>query len=143
MAAVTLDELLKETKIHPERLNKCISDDHLLKIALLLPSWQKVTPHLGLSEIDVSDVEREGKDEQEKRQNALQKWKGKFAFKATYRKLVEVLLSLSMADIAEKICYILKGSYRYMVHTRVCVCMGVGGCMRHAYMYSIHVYKLP
>ena len=78
----------------------------------------------------MSDVEREGKDEQEKRQKALQKWKEKFGFKATYRKLVEVLLSLSMADTAEKICHILKGSYRYMgcLCAYTCVCVCVYGC---------------
>ena len=129
MAEITLDELLTETKVRPERLDKGISDDHLCEIALFLTSWRTVASHLKLKEIDLDAVEREGKDEQEKRLKALQKWRGKFAFKATYRKLVEVLLSLGMADVAEKICCLLKGSYRYMgegeegvyVHTHVWV----------------------
>ena len=109
MAEITLDKLLKETKIRPERLNECISDDHLCKIALFLTSWRKVAPYLKLSENDLDDVERECKDEQVKRLKALQKWKSKFAFEATYKKLVEVLLLLAMADVAEKICCLLKG----------------------------------
>ena len=109
MAAITLDELLKATEIHPEELDKCISDYHLREIALFLTSWCKVVTYLGLSESDLDAIEREGKNEQDKRLKALQKWKGKFAFKATYRMLVEVLLSLAKADVAEKICYLLKG----------------------------------
>ena len=97
--------------VHPEKLNDCISNDHLLEIALFLTSWQIVTQHLGLSEIDVNDIEREtlGKKEQEKRLRALQKWRSKFSFKATYKRLLEVLLSLAEADVAEKVCHLLKG----------------------------------
>ena len=106
-----MEELVKETAIHPEKLNESISDDHLCEIALFLTAWRKVATYLGLGESDLDDVEQEGKDEQEKRLKALQKWKGKFGFKATYRKLVEVLLSLAMANVAEKVCHLLKGMY--------------------------------
>ena len=113
MAAVTLDEMLKETEIHPEKLSAPISDDHLCAIAIFLTSWRTVASYLGLSENDLDGVQQEGKDEQDKRLKALQIWKGKFGFKATYKKLVEGLLSLSMADVAEKICHLLKGMYMY------------------------------
>ena len=92
MAAITVDELLKEVGVHPEKLNGSISDDHLYEIALFLISWRKVAPFLWLNDIDLDRIEREGKNEQEKRLKALQKWKARFGFKATYRKLVEVLL---------------------------------------------------
>ena len=108
MAAITLEELLKEVGVHLEKLNKSISDDHLREIAIFLTSWQKVATYLELGENDLDDVERE-KDEQMKKLKALQKWKGKFGFRATYKKLVEVLLSLAKADVAEKVCRLLKG----------------------------------
>ena len=109
MAAITLKELLKEVGVHPEKLDQSISDDHLREIAIFLTSWRKVATYLGLRESDLDAVEQE-KDEQMKKLKALQKWKGKFGFKATYRKLVEVLLSLAMADVAEKVCHLLKGT---------------------------------
>ena len=109
MAAITLDELLKETQVCPKKLNECASDNHIREIALLLPSWRRVAQYLELNENDLDDIEQGGKDEQDKRLKALQKWKCKFSFKATYMKLVAVLLSLTRADIAEKICYLLKG----------------------------------
>ena len=109
MAAITLEDLLEEVGIHPEKLNASISDDHLRAIAIFLTSWRNVATYLELSENDLDDVEQEGKDEQDKRLKALQKWKGKWCFRATYKKLVEVLLQLAKADIAEKVCHLLKG----------------------------------
>ena len=121
MAAITLEELLKEVGVCPEKLNDSIIDDHLREIAIFLTSWRKVSTYLKLSKNDLDDVEQEGKDEQDKRLKALQKWKGKFGFKATYRKLVEVLLSLAMADVAEKVSGLLTGevlSYPYSLIPR-------------------------
>ena len=118
--ALTLEELLKEVSVHPEKLNESISDDHLREIAILLTSWRTVATHLELSESELDDVEREEKDEQMKKLKALQKWKRKIGFKATYRKLVEVLLSLAMADVAEKICLLLKGMSVIMSYISSC-----------------------
>ena len=116
MAAITLEELLKEVGVCPEKLNQSISDDRLRDVALFLTSWRTVAQYIGLSDIDMSDVEREGGSEQERRLKALQKWKGKFGFEATYRKLVEVLLSLTMADVAEKVCKLLTGTVYLNIH---------------------------
>ena len=121
MAAITLEELLKEVSLHPEKLGQSISDDHLLGIALFLTSWQTVAPHLGLSEIDVVVIEQEGKDEKDKRLKALQMWKRKFGFRATYRELVKVLLSLGMADGAQNVCLLLKGMSVIMSYISSCI----------------------
>ena len=115
MAAITLKALMKEVGVCPEKLNESINDDHLHAIAIFLTSWRKVSTYLGLSKNDLDDVEQEGKDEQDKRLKSLQKWKGKFGFTASYRKLVEVLLSLTMADVAENVCRLLKGAV-YLFH---------------------------
>ena len=122
MAAITVEELLGKVGVLPEKLNDSISDDHLREIALFLTAWRKVATYLGLSESDLDDVGQEGKDEQEKRIKALQKWKGKFGFKATYRKLVEILLSLAKADVAENVCHLLRGmcSKHLVVHHSTC-----------------------
>ena len=114
MAAIELEELLKEVGVCLEKLNESISDDHLHAIALFLTSWQTVASKLSLNEIDQDAIEREGKSEEDKKRKVLQKWKGKFAFKATYRMLVEAL-SLAKADVAEKACRLLKGII-YIIH---------------------------
>ena len=127
MAAITLEELSEQVGVYPEKLNESISDDHLLEIALFLSSWRTVIPYLSLSEMDVNDVEQGGNNEKDKRLKALQRWKGKCGFKATYKKLVEVLLSLAMADVAEKVCHLLKGICRSnCVHAVKFFSMGMG-----------------
>ena len=107
---------MEEVGVCPEKLNDSISDDHLCEIALFLTSWCKVAPYIGLREMDINDVQREGKNEQDQTLNALERWKGKFGFKATYQKLVEVLLSLAMADVAEKVCRLLQGMHQLCMH---------------------------
>ena len=108
MAAITLEELLKKVGVCREKFNDSISDEHLLEISTFLTSWKTVAPFLKIESNDLEAIEQE-KDEQLKRLRVLQKWKGIFGFKATYRKLVEVLLKLAKADVAEKVCELLKG----------------------------------
>ena len=107
MAAITFEELSMKVGVCHEKFNDSISDEHLYEISTFLTSWRRVAPFLKI--YDVEDIEQENKDEQVKRSKMLQKWKGIFGFKATYRKLVDVLLSLANADVAEKVCNLLKG----------------------------------
>ena len=81
MAAITLEELLKEVGVCPEKLNESISDDHLCQIALFLPSWCKVASYIGLSEMDINDAEQEGINEQDQTLKALQRWKENLVLK--------------------------------------------------------------
>ena len=104
---------MKKVGVCPEKLNDSISDDHLHEIALFLTSWRTVSSHLDLDENDLDDAEQGGRKVKDKSLKALQIWKGKFGFRATYKKLLQVLLSLAMADVAEKICHLLKGMYMY------------------------------
>ena len=108
MAAITLEELLKKVGVCREKINDGISDEHLLEISTFLTSWRTVAPFLKIESNDLEAIEQE-KDEEVKRLKVLQKWKGIFGFTATYGKLVEVLLSRAKADIAEKVCDLLKG----------------------------------
>jgi len=104
---VTLDELLEEVGVSPAQLDKACTREHLQDIALFLESWRTVAPHLGLSRIQVEQVERDGTEENEKRLKFLESWKGKFAFKAKYIVLVKALLKISRADQAEQVCRLL------------------------------------
>ena len=112
MEQVTVKKLLMEVGVHPEKLNERIIDDHLCEIALFLTEWKTVVPFLGLDENDVDAIEQEEKKELVRKLKALRKWKRKFVLTATYRKLVDVLLSLTMTDVAEAVCRLLKGTVR-------------------------------
>ena len=108
-AAITLDELLEDVGVCPEKLDKHISEDHILEIAFILTEWKAVVPFLGLNENDVEAIEQEEKKEQVRKLKALRKWRGKVGCRATYKKLVVVLLKLAKADIADEVCRLLKG----------------------------------
>jgi len=107
MSGVTLAELLKEVGVSPIHLDKTCTSEHLQAIALFLESWRTVAPHLGLSKVQVENIENDGKAESEKRQKMLESWKTKYAFKATYMVLVSALLKIGMADQAERVCRLL------------------------------------
>ena len=97
MEPVTLEELLKESRIPVTLLDQECSVEHLKKISHFL-HWRRVAPILGLSEMDIQELESDS----EKRLQALEKWKRMYAFKATYRKLVEILLDVKDANSAQK-----------------------------------------
>lgn len=111
MSRVTLDELLKKVGIVPSQLDEPCTRQHLQDIALFLESWRTVARHLGLSNVKVDEVERDGVNEKEKRLKILESWKAKFAFKANYRMLIETLLKCEEADQAEQVCHLLKSQY--------------------------------
>ncbi len=90
--------------------NPCRNED-IAVIAGFFGSWRDVAPHLGLDETDVEEVEEDGRKGAERRLKALQKWKSKFGFKATYKCLVEALMKVKMADLAEKVCQHVKSHY--------------------------------
>ena len=103
---VTIDELVEVVGLLPEQLDQKCSDDHLYSLSQFL-NWRRIAPYIGLNDTDQSDTERDGKDESDKRLKALQMWKRRFGFKATYRMLVQAYLDIDNADHAERVCRIL------------------------------------
>ena len=103
----TLEELVKKVRISLDLLDQKCSDEHLKSISLFL-DWRSVAPHLGLSERDIEDIEFEKKKESERRLKTLQMWKMKYGYKATLKKLAEVLLKVENADDAERVCCLLQ-----------------------------------
>lgn len=107
MSEVTLEELVQNVGVTPATINEEFTNEHLMDISRSLP-WKSLAPHLALSDVDIEEVERDGRNEEERRRMVLQKWKSKLAFKATYKLLAEKLLLISRADIAQKVCELLK-----------------------------------
>jgi len=107
MSGVTLDELLKEVGVSSSQLDEACTSEHLQDIALFLESWRIVAPQLGLSKVQVEEVESDSRAENEKRLKILESWKAKFAFKAKYTILVTALLKIGRADQAEQVCRLL------------------------------------
>ena len=113
-AGVTRSQLLREKGLDLTQLNIKCTDEHLRCISEFLVEWQDVLPYLGLEDPVREEIEASNKRERGRRLMMLQKWKQKYAFKATYKKLVEVLLKIGRADDAEKVCDLLKGQICYV-----------------------------
>ena len=103
---VTIDDLVKVVGLLPGQLDQRCSDDHLNSLSQFL-DWRRIAPRIGLDETDQNDIEQEGKDESNKRLKALQMWKTRFGFRATYRNLVQAYLAVKNADHAERVCRVL------------------------------------
>ena len=101
---VTFGDLEQRFKIPSGTLENEVSDDDIREISAFLESWKLVAPHLGLSKGEIEAVENDAKSEEEKRLSLLQKWKQALVFKATYKELVNALLSVRRADLAVKVC---------------------------------------
>ena len=97
---------MAEVGVSPDKLEREVSEEHLLSISKFL-SWRRVAPYLKLGEVEEGDIEMEGKSEAEKRLILLRRWKSTFAFKATYKVLINTLLSIPIADQAARMCRLL------------------------------------
>ena len=75
---------------------------------LFLTSWQTVAQYLGLTENDMKILNKKEKWERKDARSPSKMEGQNLVFKETYRKLVEVMLSLSVADIAGKVCHLLQ-----------------------------------
>ena len=102
--AITLEDLTERFKILSGVLENEVSIDDIRKISSFLESWKLVALYLGLSEGEVEAIDKDGKSEEEKRWLMLQRWKQALVFNATYKELINGLLSVRRADLAVKVC---------------------------------------
>ena len=97
---ITLDELIEYLGIEEQVLNQRLMDNHLKEVASLLSKCEDTDiPLLKLSKRDFSS--------ESTILRSLQAWKRKYLFRATYKRLVEELLSCGNAELAEEVCNII------------------------------------
>ena len=66
-----------------ERLEQVCLNDHLLELSLVLNGWRKVSPFLGLGDMEEDDLE--GTPVRRQQIDMLRKWKEIWGSEATYR----------------------------------------------------------
>ena len=120
MAGITLDDCIEQFGLDDEVLGTECSEEHILAVSSFL-DWKGVSPHLELTDSEVEAVDSDGKDEADKRHKTLKKWKSKFAFKATYRNLIQALLDSGRANHAAEVCKLLqKGKHKQIMCNYYC-----------------------
>ena len=87
-------------------LSKPCDDRIITSLADCFSQWRVIFGSL-LSELDLDDVDKENRKEEEKRIAALRKWKTRNGCEATYKVLVDVLLNRGERSQAENLCKIL------------------------------------
>ena len=95
-----------------EEVSKKITDEHIEVISRSLCSqWKSLPAHLGLATIVVDDIDKSNvMDEREKRDKFLRTWKKEKGSEATYKKLIDGLLTIKCREDAEAVCKLLKGT---------------------------------
>ena len=86
------------------------SDVVSLDLAKLCVYWKLIGGRIGLTEADLNAVDGDNGTVEEKRVGMLKKWKSKFAYKATYRALIEALLAEGRSAEAIEACKVIKAA---------------------------------
>ena len=103
--AVTLQDVATQAGLKTlDVLDQECSQQVLLRLAKYCVDWQLTGLCLELTEAEITAVDEDCRTAEQKRAGMLRKWKEKFAFKATYRVLIEALLSCGKASDAINAC---------------------------------------
>ena len=90
---ISIEEAADHTGVGLDILSKECSDDTYLLLANFCLDWRLIGRHIGLTDADLAAVDVDNRSEEGRRIGMLKKWMEKFAHKATYRALIEALLT--------------------------------------------------
>ena len=108
----TLNDLIKRYGLARSSLDCEVNSEQMLEVSEWLENWKKFARAAGLSEPKIIEIERSDYEESDRRYKALYVWHQKNAFLATNTELLRILLRIDRADIAEKVCLLLKKESR-------------------------------
>lgn len=114
--SANLLDLLTKHQLTPEQLSIPCSDEHLEKVARKLTSWKVLAPGLGLSEDEVTAIQR---DHQDDCLASLIKWRDKLKKKATYLKLATGLDKIGCLDLVKEVMFVPHARAKEIVHILV------------------------
>ena len=105
MAQISAEEVANGVGLAADELSKpCDGSINIPSLADCFSQWKVIFGSL-LSDLDLSDIDRENPTEEEKRIGALRKWKARNGCEATYKVLVDALLNRGERYQAENLCH--------------------------------------
>lgn len=116
---ISLQDLTERYHLSQDLLDKEVSKDHLRKVSDIIDDHNIVGPELGLTDQDMCTINDVNRQELQKRET-LKKWNQKYAWNATYRKLIEALLRCHRAGLARDVCELLHHSKFFWSYTCKC-----------------------
>ena len=108
--ATSLQDLIEKYHLTSHQLDKEVSEEHLMDVSWIIADHETVGPALELSDVEMTAVDADARTQQLKKMKMLKTWKQKFAWKATYRRLIEALLRCHRGGDAQKVCELLAPS---------------------------------
>lgn len=98
--ALTVSDLVSRAGVRD--ITVTCEDKDLVHLARFCDPWKLVGQHLQVPNLD--DLLADESNEGLRRIAVLKRWKGKFAYNATYEVLVNALLVCDKTDEARKVC---------------------------------------
>ena len=103
---ISLQDLKEKYQLTEALLDTELSEEHLKEASKIIADHEILGTALGLSSAEMG----QGKQPEIQRLEVFRRWKQKFVWKATYRKLIEALLNWNRADYAREIAVLLTQS---------------------------------
>ena len=103
--AISLQDLIERFNLSGALLDASLSDEHLRDVSRIIADQKSLGSELGLTLADMTTINQQPPEHQ--RLAMLEKWKQKFDWTATYRKIIDALLKCSRADLARQVCELL------------------------------------
>jgi hypothetical protein len=113
MAAVEkihVADLTQHCGIEDGCLDEEVNSANYHEISKHLSKWKLIAPKLRFTDDEVESIDADNPKAEEKRVSFIKSWKQKFAMRATYRVLIQSLLSIERVDDARGVCQILKAN---------------------------------
>ena len=102
------EQLIRNYKLTKEMLLKRCSPEHMLDIAGFI-SWRDVGPRLhDIGNVDLSDIQKDGHDEADRRWRLVSLWEERNGDAATYDVMLTAMVRQRKVDQATKVCQLLK-----------------------------------
>ena len=116
--------MMKKYKLTLEQVNSQVTNVHL--IAEHIVKWRQVAPRLRLTKPDIEAIEVNGRNEEERRKEMLDKWIQKNGSGATYQCLLKMCVEAHDKELAENIC---KELERQGMHCRLIRDVSIINCV--------------
>ena len=107
---VTINDVIAEAGVSMNILELECSSEMLPNLANLFVDWKLLSFHLKLTPAEIAAIDGDNHTVDEKQIGMLVKWRGRFAFGATYRVLVQALLDCGRVSDAVDMCKAISSS---------------------------------
>ena len=86
--AISLQDLTERYPLAQDLLDKELSEEHMKKVSRIIDDHEIVGHELGLTSQEMTAVSSDANKQELQKFKMMRKWKQRYAWKATYRKLM-------------------------------------------------------